>query len=248
MRHDPTFEPFKRRDRTPIVSLYPLAMWWRDVAFFHYRVSPGIIEHTLPNGVELDCYDGSAWLSVVPFRLTHVHLRGIPVLPGFNIVPEINLRTYVRVRGRPGIWFYSLDATNAIVVEAARIVTALPYFRARVETSECDGTIEFKSERSDRRSVAGRFKAQYRSSAQTRLAEPGSIEAFLHERYRFYSVRGRSVLTAEVRHEPWALQKLKFEIAENTLGATIGYALPPKPAIATFGRGVRVMASLTSSA
>jgi uncharacterized protein YqjF (DUF2071 family) len=230
------------------LTLHPLAMWWRDVAFFHYRVGPDLIQRTLPSGVELDCYDGSAWLSVVPFRLMDVHLRGIPVLPGFNIVPEINLRTYVRVRDRHGIWFYSLDATNAIVVEAARVVTALPYFRARVETSERSGAIAFKSERNDPRAVAGRFQAEYRPSAQTRAAEPGSIEAFLHERYRFYSVRSSRILTAEVRHEQWALQKLEVEIAENSLGATIGYALPPKPDISTFGLGVRVMASLTSRA
>ncbi len=221
-------------------------MWWRDVAFFHYRVSPGIIEHTLPNGVELDCYDGSAWLSVVPFRLTDVHLRGIPVLPGFNIVPEINLRTYVRVRDRPGIWFYSLDATNAIVVEAARVMTALPYFRAHVETSERNGTIAFKSERSDRRARLGRFQAYYHPSTETPAAEPGSIDWFLHERYRFYSVRGRRVLTADVRHKRWALQNLEVEITENTIGATIDCAFPLQPDIARFGRGVRVTASLTT--
>jgi uncharacterized protein YqjF (DUF2071 family) len=226
---------------------HPLAMWWRDVAFFHYRVAPGVIERSLPSGVEPDRFDGSAWLSVVPFRLTEVHLRGLPVLPGFGEIPEINLRTYVRVRGRPGIWFYSLDATGAIVVDAARIVTALPYFRARVETSERNGTISYQSERRDTRAVAGRFRAQYHPSVQTRSAAPGSIDAFLHERYRFYSVRGRSVLTAEVRHEPWSLQNLEVEIAENTLGATAAYALPLVPEIATFGRVVRVTASLTTN-
>jgi uncharacterized protein YqjF (DUF2071 family) len=227
---------------------HPLAMWWRDVAFFHYRVPPGIIERSLPCGVEPDCFDGSAWLSVVPFRLTDVHLRGLPVLPGFRAVPEINLRTYVRVRERPGIWFYSLDATSAIAVEAARIVTALPYFHASVETSENGGTIRYNSDRRDKRALPGRFQAQYRPAPETRRAESGSIDAFLHERYRFYSARGDHVLTAEVRHEPWALQDLEVEIVENTLGATIAYQLAREPEIATFGRGAYVTASLTTNA
>jgi len=228
--------------------LYPLAMWWRDVAFFHYRVNPDAIERSLPSGVEPDCYDGSAWLSVVPFRLTEVHVRGLPVLPGFREIPEINLRTYVRVRDRPGIWFYSLDVKNAIVVDAARIATAVPYFRARVETFERNGTIVFESERRDARTVAGRFRAEYRPAVERRSAAPGSIDAFLHERYRFYSARGRRIVTAEVRHEPWSLQNLEVAIGENTLGATAGCTLPLEPDIATFGRGVRVTASLTTNA
>jgi uncharacterized protein YqjF (DUF2071 family) len=231
-----------------IVNLHPLSMWWRDVAFFHYRVEPDIIARSLPDGVEPDCFDGSAWLSVVPFRMTGIHLRGLPVLPGFNAVPEINLRTYVRVRDRPGIWFYSLDATSVIVVDSARVVTALPYFRARVVTAERNGTIRYESERHDRRAVAGNFRAEYRPSVESRKAEAGSLDAFLHERYRFFSVRGSRLLTADVQHEPWALQTLEAEIAENTLGATIGYPLPLLPEIATFGRGVRVTASLTTTA
>jgi uncharacterized protein YqjF (DUF2071 family) len=223
-------------------------MWWRDVAFFHYRVAPDVIARSLPSGIEPDCFDGSAWLSVVPFRMTGIHVRGMPVLPGFNVVPEINLRTYVRVRDRPGIWFYSLDATSAIVVDAARIVTALPYFRARVATSERNGTIRYKSERRDRRTVAGRFDAQYRPSVESRRAKAGSLDAFLHERYRFFSVRGSQLLTAQVHHEPWALQTLEAEIAENTLGATVDYPLPIHPELATFGRGVRVTASFTTNA
>ncbi len=229
------------------MTLHPLAMWWRDVAFLHYRVDPDIIARSLPSGVEPDAYDGSAWLSVVPFRLTDVHFRGLPVLPGFHVIPEINLRTYVRVRDRPGIWFYSLDATNALVVNAARIVTALPYFRATVWTSERDGTIRYESERRDARTVAGNFHARYRPAGETRNAEPGSIDAFLHERYRFYSTRGRRLLNAQVRHEPWALRNLEVEISENTLGATIDYRLPLRPDIATFARGVRVSATLTSN-
>ncbi len=230
------------------MTSHPLAMWWRDVAFFHYRVSTGVIERSLPSGVEPDCYDGSAWLSVVPFRLTEVHLRGLPVLPGFKEIPEINLRTYVRVHDRPGVWFYSLDATNAIVVNAARVVTALPYFRTRVETSERNGTIRYESERRDARAVAGRFRAEYRPAAETRSAAQGSIDAFLHERYRFYSTRGRRVLTADVSHQPWSLQNLEVEIAANTLGDTIGYVLPLQPDIATFCRGVSVTASFTTKA
>jgi uncharacterized protein YqjF (DUF2071 family) len=225
-----------------------LDMWWRDVCFMHWRADAALVARALPAGVDLERYNGDAWLSVVPFQMTAVRLRGGPVFPGFSRVLELNLRTYVRVGARRGVWFFSLDAASPLAVRAARLMTALPYFDACMSTSERDGSIAFASRRTSRSTVDGRFQARYTPTGDARPAEPGSLSAFLHERYRFFSRRGTRLLAAEVRHEPWLLQPASVEIAENSLGTIIGASLTAIPEYVAFGRALRVRATATERA
>lgn len=222
-------------------------MRWHDICFLHWRADASILERTLPPGLELDRFAGEAWISVVPFRMANVRLRGAPVLPGFGSVPEINLRTYVRCGERRGVWFFSLDAASPIAVSAARITTALPYFDARIRTSEAGGAIVYTSDRSDRRAPVGRFSARYIPAGPATRAEPETLEAFLHERYRFFSLRAGRLLTAQLRHDPWQLQSLSVAIEHNTLGALIGHPLSATPDRAWFARALHVRASATGA-
>jgi hypothetical protein len=220
-------------------------MQWRDVCFMHWRADAAPLRRALPRGIELDLFAGEAWVSVVPFRLTGVRPRGLPVLPGFRDVPEINLRTYVRVGGVPGIWFFSLDASSPIAVRAARAMTALAYFDARITTRERDETITYESERT-RGPGEGRFRARYTPAGEARACAPDSLDAFLHERYRFFAVRGSRILTAEVRHEPWHLQAVTVDIEENSLGKLAALELPRVPDRVAFSRGFGVRATAAS--
>ena len=217
-------------------------MWWRDVLFAHWPATAELATR-LPRGLALDLFDGVPWISVVPFRMTDVHARFAPVLPGFARVSEINLRTYVTCGGRRGIYFFSLDADEPLVVRSARIATGLPYFDARIATSERDGEISYRSERTHRGVVAGRFHARYHAEGDTIAAEPGTIEAFLHERYSFFSARRGRLYRADVLHEPWWVRHAEIEIAENGLGAIAGQDAGLRPALCFFARGLRVRAT-----
>ncbi len=219
-----------------------LSMVWRDCCFAHWRADPERLGRALPQGVTLDRYAGEAWLSVVPFRLTRVRAGAGPVLPGFGDVAEVNLRTYVRVGALPGIWFFSLDASSPLLVESARFTTSLPYFAARIQTRTEDDVISYSSERQDRRSVPGRFSANYRVTGERSMAEPRSLAEFLHERYRFFARRRGHLLSGELRHEPWMLAQIPIEVTENTLGERIGHPLSRTPDIAFFGRSQYVRA------
>lgn len=220
-----------------------LVMWWRDIATLHYRADANVLAALLPAGIELDRFAGEAWLSVVPFRMNDVGVRGTPVLPGFANVPEINLRTYVRSGGRPGIFFFSLDASEPLVVRAANVMTGLPYRDARIATGERDGVISYTSERIDRRTLAGRFRASYSPRGEAKLARAGTLECFLHERYRFFVRRGTTIFTGEVRHGPWPLQALDVEVRENTLGTLAHHELQIQPDRAFFARELHVRAT-----
>lgn len=220
-----------------------LDMWWRDIATLHWRADASVLEALLPPGIELDRYAGEAWLSVVPFRMTAVRVRRTPVLPGFANVPEINLRTYVRAGGRPGIFFFSLDASEPLVVRAAKVMTGLPYRDARIATSVRDGRISYTSERIDRRALPGRFRATYRPLGEPTIAGAGTLARFLHERYLFFVRRGGTIFTGEVRHAAWPLQTLEVDVRENTLGALANHDLIAPPAHAFFTSELHVRAS-----
>jgi uncharacterized protein YqjF (DUF2071 family) len=213
-----------------------LSMVWRDCCFAHWRADPERLARALPKGVTLERYAGEAWLSVVPFRLTRVRARFAPVLPGFGDVAEINLRTYVRVGSLRGIWFFSLDADSGLLVESARWTTSLPYFAARISVSEADGVISYRSERHDRRSGPGRFRARYRVPAAGQAAQPGSLAEFLHERYRFFALRRGRFVTGEVRHGAWMLGETAIDVEENTLGERIAHPLSGRPDLTFFAR------------
>jgi uncharacterized protein YqjF (DUF2071 family) len=222
-----------------------LTMQWHDICFMHWRAEVTVLERALPAGVELDRFQGDAWLSVVPFRMTDVRVRATPVFAGFGSVPEINLRTYVRVGDVPGVWFFSLDAQSPIAVRSARLMTALPYFDASIVARERNGTIDYASRRTARGVVPGAFRSTYTPCLDTREASVGSLDAFLHERYRFFSQRGSRLLSAQLHHVPWTLHSVLADIEENTLGDLIDYPLLRTPDLVTFARTLQVRASAT---
>ncbi len=219
-----------------------LDMWWCDVAFVSWRFDPSALQATLPAGLAIDTFEGSAWLSVVPFHLRAIRPFVVPAFAGIRHVAEINLRTYVRSGDERGIFFFSLDARGALVVAGARVATGLPYFRADIESDERDGTIAYRSARRDRSVVPGAFAARYVPAAATRRAAPQSLDAFLHERYAFFVERGGRLLRSRVKHEPWPISDATIEIEHNSLGDLIGTDLARPPDACTFSRGVRVAA------
>ena len=216
-------------------------MQWHDLAFMHWPVKSESLEQFIPPGLELQTFDGSAWLGVVPFFMRGVRIRGIPPIPGTGAFAELNLRTYVTANGKPGVWFFSLDAASRVAVRAARRTFHLPYFDARMIVKQTADTIEYSSERTEL--PAGEFVASYRATGPVCTAVPGSIEQWLTERYCLYSAdrRGR-IYCGEVHHAAWPLQTAECEIKKNTLSSQLNIELPPRPALVHFAKRLDVVA------
>jgi uncharacterized protein YqjF (DUF2071 family) len=109
-----------------------LAMRWHDLLFMHWPMLHVALRALIPPELALDTFDGTAWIGVVPFRMNGVRPRGLPALPWLSVFPELNLRTYVTTGGKPGVWFFSLDAANPVVVRLARKLFYLPYYDAHM--------------------------------------------------------------------------------------------------------------------
>jgi uncharacterized protein YqjF (DUF2071 family) len=224
---------------------------WNDLLFAHWPMRIAEIENLLPDGLEADVFQGSAWLGVVPFWMDTIQLRGLPAIPGARQFPELNLRTYVRDTrtGTPGVYFFSLDASNLLAVAIARSLFHLPYYWAQMSIKPVKfGTggereFSFFSRRLLSRKPV-RFAARYRGLGPThKLAQsrPGTIEYFLTERYCLFThdSLGRLV-RANIHHQPWPLEEAEAEISQNDLAAHIGLELPNTKPLLHYSRQLAV--------
>lgn len=200
---------------------------WHELLFMHWRVDPHQLRPLIPAGLEIDTFDGSAWVGVVPFRMSGVRFRQMPPFPGASAFPELNVRTYVTKDGKPGVWFFSLDAASALAVGTARRWFHLPYFRAQFALNRFeDGTIDYRSRRTHRGAPPADLRVSYKPTGAAFHAQPGSIEDFLTERYCLYAFDSQQIFRGEIDHQPWQLQRAEAQVKLNTMAAGSAIALP----------------------
>jgi uncharacterized protein len=208
---------------------------WRDLLFAHWSLPPAAIRGLVPRQLELDTFDGTAWVSITPFHMS-LRLRGLPPVPGMLDFPELNCRTYVTAQGKPGIYFFSLDTANRAAVWGARAFYHLPYFHARMRIEKQNDSISYSSKRG-----AAVWCGAYAPTSAARRAEPGSLDYFLAERYCLYAIWKGRTYRGEIHHVPWPLQAASVRIQENSIARTAGIALPDNPSAASFARELEVL-------
>jgi len=199
---------------------------WHNLLFAHWPVDAERLRSRVPPGLPLDLHNGQAWIGVVPFRMTNVTPRFVPALPFVSEFAELNVRTYVTIGGKPGVYFFSLDAESAMAVAAARSLLHLPYFTARMEM-RCDGhRVDYVSRRRNEGSSA-EFVARYHPAGPQYEPAPGTLDYFLTERYCLYNVDSHfRVYRLDIHHLPWKLQPAEATITTNTMADAAGIRLP----------------------
>jgi uncharacterized protein YqjF (DUF2071 family) len=215
---------------------------WHDLLFAHWPVDKELLRAKLPPGIALDLFDGQAWLAVVPFRMTNVAPRGLPALPWVSAFPELNVRTYVTRGGKPGVYFFSLDAGNPLAVATARTLFHLPYFSATMSVDPRDGGIAYDSRRT-KASPPADLVCRYRPIGAAVAPVQGTLEHFLTERYCLYTVDGDfRARRLEIHHRPWPLQQAEIEIERNTMADAAGIRLPSIAPLLHFSKRQDVVA------
>jgi uncharacterized protein YqjF (DUF2071 family) len=217
-----------------------MAQRWDHLAFAHWPVDAGALRALVPAALPLDTFDGAAWLGITPFQVRGLRLRGLPALPGLSEFTEINVRTYVSLDDKPGVYFFSLDANTMLGVQGARTWYRLPYDFAASALALSDDGIEFTSTRLTGETPAA-FRAVYRPTGPVEYARRRTLEWWLTERYCLYAVdeHGR-VERAEIHHAPWPLQRASVEIGENSMAEPLGLALSGPPALVHYSRTIDV--------
>ena len=215
---------------------------WRDLTFLHWCVPAAALRALVPPALEIDTFEGEAYVGLVPFTMTRMRPWWAPPLPGISQFHETNVRTYVHRDGRdPGVWFFSLDAASRLAVAAARALWHLPYHHARMTLEKTQTGVRYVSERLRPPPVPARCRVTCRPIGEPAPARAGTLEHFLAERYLLYAqTRDGGLRRGAVHHAPYPLQAAEIDDCDETMLAAAGIARPGVPPLAHFASGVDV--------
>lgn len=219
-----------------------MTQWWRDLLFAHWPVDAWIVRALLPESLEVDLFEGKAWVAVVPFRMTGVRVRLTPAMPWISRFAELNVRTYVKAKAdggaKPGVYFWSLEASNPVAVAAARALFHLPYMNASMKCEPRPGWIEYESKRTHAGESAAVLSGRYRARD---IAQKTELVRWLTERYCLYTTdRKGKLYRGEIHHKPWPLYEAEAQFEENTMARAAGIELPSSAPLLHFAKELQV--------
>jgi uncharacterized protein len=217
---DPNRDAF-RPDGTPLMY-----QTWAKLLFLHWSLPVEVLRPLVPRRLQIDTYEGTAWVAVAPFTMYGIRPALLPPLPFVSRTHELNVRTYVDLDGVPGVWFFSLDAANRLAVLGARYAFHLPYFRAEMHLEEEGQTLRYRSRRTDRRGAPAEFEAEWTCGEALPELQPGTRDHFLIERYVLYAARGDALYRARIAHRPWPLCTAELHTLSSTMLEAAGIAAP----------------------
>jgi len=215
---------------------------WNNLLFAHYPIKYEVLEKLVPNALPLDSFDGITWVGIVSFEMSGVRLRGVPRIPGLSRFSQVNVRTYVSLDGKPGVYFLSIDAGNWLAATMARNFIHIPYMHAKGSLNDNGNFIRIESGRQKDRDV--KLACTYRPISESFYAVKGSFDEWLTERYCFYTVNKKGdPLRCDILHKPWPLQKVEAEYSQNTLLSGQGIIVDSeRPTILHFSKEMDVRA------
>ncbi|HZT41517.1 MAG TPA: DUF2071 domain-containing protein [Chthonomonadaceae bacterium] len=220
---------------------------WAHLLFLHWAVPSEILQKLLPPGLDLDTFEGLAYVGLVPFTMTGVRPVGVPALPRLSAFHETNVRTYVHRQGRdPGVWFFSLDAANALAVHVARALWKLPYHFARMqltfasETGSVTPKMYYRTERLWPGPLPAACTVSYTPTRTPAPATVGTLEHFLIERYILYSTANGRLYQGRVHHASYPVQSAHVHMLDETMLAAAGIARPDAGPLVHYASEVRV--------
>lgn len=236
--------------QTKSITKWTMAQTWEHLLFAHWPISPEAVRPFVPSSLEIDTFNGKAWLGAVSFFMTGVKLKYLPLSYPFHF-PEINIRTYVKMNGIPAVFFITLDAADPLVVRIAKRWYRLPYFRANMSFRKEGGErkkgshFRIESRRKSPRSASETFQGKYRPSSRSFIPRRGTLAHWLMERYVFFCQPIESgdayMYGGEVHHEPWRLQSAEVDIATNSLIEPYRVSHPENPPLSHYSRGVEAL-------
>lgn len=236
MPHPHSGEPLYVVDR-PVMT-----QQWRQLSYLHWPYDPAEVQPQLPDGLEVDTFEGIAWVGLVPFRMVGITPGTGPRIPYFGTFPETNIRTYVTGPDGPGVWFHSLDVTRLLPVVIARLTYRLPYMWASMAIRENGSLVTYRAER--RWPGPRGATSNVTIEIGERIPEPTPLEHFLTARWGLYSQLRKRLTFARVEHEPWPLHRARLVDLEDGFLEAAGYQPPSREPHVMYSPGVPVRIGL----
>jgi uncharacterized protein YqjF (DUF2071 family) len=225
----------KRPDGQPLMH-----QEWGKLLFMHWRMEEKDLRPLIPSELEIDTFDGSAWIGVIPFTMWDIRALPpfLPPMPGLSSMHELNVRTYVHYDRVPGVWFFSLDCNSTAAVIGARSFYHLPYFDADIDLQQRGNTINYELMRTD--DPRADFQASWDIGETIPFSHPDSLEFFLTERYCLYSEHEKQIYRARIFHQPWPLQKATVNSFQSTMIESLGLKAPKGEAVLNYTEEISV--------
>jgi len=211
---------------------------WDDLLFLHWPLDPPALRPFIPTALDIDTFEGQAWIGITPFRVEDIRLGSLPAIPGLNSFNEVNVRTYVIHDGVPGLWFFSLDASMLAATVAARVFFRLPYFLADIDFKQQTQQFEFNSARIG--PPGAKLRASWRTGNRLRDPDSESLAFFLVERYCYFAVENGNVYQTRIYHHPWILEEADVQEFWTTLPGAVGLPMPSSKPLTYFSRALPV--------
>jgi uncharacterized protein YqjF (DUF2071 family) len=233
-----TLDRLSIRSRPPGKPL--MHQQWGKLLFMHWRIEADRLRPLIPPGLEIDTFDGSSWIAIVPFTMWDIRVFPpyAPAVRGLSAMHELNVRTYVHLKGTPGVWFFSLDCNSAAAVFGARTFYYLPYHNAEIALEQTDSRIDYSSIRSDK--PAATFRAAWHIGEPLPTSDPDSLEFFLTERYCLFSAHKNNLYRSRIHHQPWSLQTATLDSHSSTMIEALGLNEPSGPPLLHYAEELAV--------
>lgn len=197
---------------------------WGSLLFIHWQIDASKLRPLIPPPLEVDTFDGTAWVAIAPFTMWDVRPRFVPSIPLLSSFHELNVRTYVKLDGEPGVWFFSLDANQNLAVKGARALYHLPYHYSDIELTRTNHGVDYHLRRPGE--LPAYFDARWSEGDDVSHASPGSLEFFLVERYCLFTEHRQAIYRCPISHAPWPLRSAALEECSTNLLAANGIEQP----------------------
>ncbi len=203
---------------------WAMRMTWTNLLFMHWPADAAHVQSQLPASLEVETFDGAAWVGLIPFRMENVRKRWLPRVPTTHAFPECNVRTYVHPRGRPdlpGVWFFTLDAASRVAVEVARRLWKLNYKFGKLSIERTSDEVRYAVNRLD--SPRASMACAWTVGEALPRSQPGELQYFATERYRLFAVnRCGDVFEGPIWHERWTLREARVTMLRDSLVSAAG--------------------------
>lgn len=230
---------------TECVRLPLMHQSWTSFTFLHWPYKPKAVRPLVPPWLELDTYDGRAWISLAAFSVEGVRPPGVPPV-WRGTTAEVNVRTYVvGPDGRAGAYTLSLDIASLPAAIAGRYLFQLPYRWAEAET---DASHDAASYRGRRRWGGPPARWDLAVTPRASIRSHDALATFLTGRWVLFTRYGARVSAIPTEHPPWSLRDARLERLDQDLLRVAGLRDPKEEPVVHFSSGVRARIGFPSAA
>ena len=211
---------------------------WRDLLFASWSMPIDQVRAIVPSQLEVDSYDGRAWVSLVPMRVEGAHFRDVAPIPGLDHFCEINLRTYVKLGDEHGVYFITIDCADAIADWLGEKLFEAPFLRANIAMVEQEGEFYFISRRTQSDMPHADFVGGFQPVGEAFETSSDPVAQFLLERY-FLALSNKhgSVGCVKIHHPPWSVRRAETKVRVNSICSAGGLDLDRPPDHAVYSAG-----------